>query len=67
MKCVCLHFFKLFFLSLKIAYEMAPRRSGDIASCYADPRLAEVELGWKADFGLERMCTYLCTVVTFIL
>ncbi|XP_060789315.1 UDP-glucose 4-epimerase isoform X1 [Neoarius graeffei] len=40
----------------EIAYEMAPRRSGDIASCYADPRLAEVELGWKADFGLERMC-----------
>ncbi|NP_001187764.1 UDP-glucose 4-epimerase [Ictalurus punctatus] len=40
----------------EIAYEIAPRRSGDIASCYADPRLAEEELGWKADFGLERMC-----------
>lgn len=42
---------------LKIAYEIAPRRGGDIASCYADPRLAEQELGWTADFGLERMCT----------
>lgn len=50
----------LFCFSLQIAYEIAPRRSGDIASCYADPRLAEEELGWKADFGLERMCTYEC-------
>uniref|UniRef100_A0AAR2JK94 UDP-glucose 4-epimerase n=1 Tax=Pygocentrus nattereri TaxID=42514 RepID=A0AAR2JK94_PYGNA len=40
----------------EIAYKIAPRRSGDIASCYADPRLAEKELGWKANFGLERMC-----------
>ncbi|TSS85061.1 UDP-glucose 4-epimerase [Bagarius yarrelli] len=39
----------------EIAYEIAPRRGGDIASCYADPHLAEKELGWKADFGLERM------------
>ncbi|KAL1257857.1 hypothetical protein QQF64_011101, partial [Cirrhinus molitorella] len=40
----------------KIAYEIAPRRSGDVASCYADPTLAEKELSWKAEFGLERMC-----------
>uniref|UniRef100_A0A7N8YIR8 UDP-glucose 4-epimerase n=1 Tax=Mastacembelus armatus TaxID=205130 RepID=A0A7N8YIR8_9TELE len=40
----------------KISYKIAPRREGDIASCYADPRLAEKELGWKAEFGLERMC-----------
>ncbi|KAG5266048.1 hypothetical protein AALO_G00249230 [Alosa alosa] len=40
----------------KIAYQIAPRRSGDIASCYADPQLAEKELGWKAQFDLERMC-----------
>uniref|UniRef100_A0A8D3CMX3 UDP-glucose 4-epimerase n=1 Tax=Scophthalmus maximus TaxID=52904 RepID=A0A8D3CMX3_SCOMX len=40
----------------KIPYKIAPRRGGDIASCYADPRLAEKELGWKADFDLERMC-----------
>lgn len=63
---MCASFFSLS-LSLKISYEIAPRRSGDIASCYADPRLAEKELGWKADFGLERMCTYLRIAVTFIL
>uniref|UniRef100_A0A4W4H1J2 UDP-glucose 4-epimerase n=1 Tax=Electrophorus electricus TaxID=8005 RepID=A0A4W4H1J2_ELEEL len=40
----------------EIPYKIAPRRNGDIASCYADPRLAETELGWKASFGLERMC-----------
>ncbi|XP_056152042.1 UDP-glucose 4-epimerase isoform X5 [Lampris incognitus] len=40
----------------EISYQIAPRREGDIASCYADPRLAEKELGWKADFGIEKMC-----------
>lgn len=40
----------------EIAYKICPRREGDIASCYADPRLAEKELGWKAHFDLERMC-----------
>ncbi|XP_049595724.1 UDP-glucose 4-epimerase isoform X2 [Syngnathus scovelli] len=39
-----------------IPYKIAPRREGDAACCYADPRLAEKELGWKADFALERMC-----------
>jgi UDP-glucose 4-epimerase len=34
----------------------APRRSGDVASCYADPALAEQLLGWKARRGLEAMC-----------
>uniref|UniRef100_A0A8C2Z074 UDP-glucose 4-epimerase n=1 Tax=Cyclopterus lumpus TaxID=8103 RepID=A0A8C2Z074_CYCLU len=40
----------------EISYKISPRREGDIASCYADPRLAEKELGWKAHFDLERMC-----------
>ncbi|XP_030574915.1 UDP-glucose 4-epimerase isoform X3 [Archocentrus centrarchus] len=40
----------------EITYKIAPRRGGDVASCYADPRLAEKELGWKAEFDLERMC-----------
>ncbi|PWA16363.1 hypothetical protein CCH79_00004647 [Gambusia affinis] len=39
-----------------VKYKIAPRREGDIASCYADPRLAEKELGWTAAFDLERMC-----------
>uniref|UniRef100_A0A3P9MX56 UDP-glucose 4-epimerase n=1 Tax=Poecilia reticulata TaxID=8081 RepID=A0A3P9MX56_POERE len=40
----------------EIKYKIAPRREGDIASCYADPTLAEKELGWTAAFDLERMC-----------
>lgn len=41
---------------LKIPYEIVARRPGDIASCYADPALAQQLLGWKAQFGLEKMC-----------
>lgn len=32
------------------------RRPGDIAQCYADPSLAERELGWKAKRGITEMC-----------
>jgi len=38
-----------------IPYEIAPRRSGDIATCYADPSKAAELLGWKARFTLEEM------------
>jgi UDP-glucose 4-epimerase len=38
-----------------VPYRMAPRRLGDIATCYADPTKAELELGWKARRGLEEM------------
>jgi UDP-glucose 4-epimerase len=41
----------------KIAYKIKPRRSGDIATCYADPSLAERLLGWKAERGIEEMCS----------
>lgn len=40
----------------EIPYEIKPRRPGDIGTCYADPSLAESELGWKAERGLEEMC-----------
>jgi UDP-glucose 4-epimerase len=40
----------------KIPYEIVGRRPGDIASCYADASLAETELGWKAELGIEAMC-----------
>lgn len=43
-------------LSLQIKYRITARREGDVASCYADPALAERELGWKAAFGLDKMC-----------
>ncbi|TFW18953.1 UDP-glucose 4-epimerase GalE, partial [Duganella callida] len=40
----------------RIPYQFAPRRAGDIAQCYADPGLAERELGWRAARGIEQMC-----------
>ena len=39
----------------KVPYRIAPRRPGDIATCYADPAKAERELSWKAKRGLHEM------------
>ena len=39
-----------------LPYEIKPRRAGDIATCYCDASKAERELGWKAEFGIDRMC-----------
>ena len=39
-----------------LPYVVAPRRPGDIATCYADPRKAREELGWEAELGIEEMC-----------
>ena len=39
-----------------VPYKIAARRSGDIASCYADPTLAHNLLRWQAELGLEQMC-----------
>jgi UDP-glucose 4-epimerase len=39
-----------------IPYRVVERRPGDVAQCYADPRKAERELGWRAEYGLEEMC-----------
>ena len=39
-----------------IPYVIAPRRPGDIATCYADPAYARQVLGWQAERDLERMC-----------
>ena len=41
---------------LTIPHEIAPRREGDIAVSYTDPARAAAELGWRAQFGLDRMC-----------
>lgn len=40
----------------EVAYKIAPRRPGDIATCYADPKKAEEELAWKAKLGIDDMC-----------
>ena len=39
-----------------ISYKMAPRRPGDVAACYADPKRAQELLDWKAKLGLKEMC-----------
>ncbi|WP_027816686.1 UDP-glucose 4-epimerase GalE [Paraburkholderia bannensis] len=39
-----------------VPYEIVARRPGDIAECYANPATAEKLIGWKAQFGIERMC-----------
>lgn len=38
-----------------VPYDIVERRPGDIACCYADPSLARDELGWRAEYDLERM------------
>lgn len=40
----------------EIPYEIVDRRPGDIAMCYADPKRANEELGWKAQYGVKEMC-----------
>jgi len=39
-----------------IPYQVAPRRPGDIDASYADPALAQRELGWRATRDLDAMC-----------
>jgi UDP-glucose 4-epimerase len=39
-----------------VPYQLAPRRPGDVAQCYADPSLARQRLGWRAKRSLEEMC-----------
>ncbi len=39
-----------------LPYAIKPRRPGDIAKCYADPKKAREELGWEAKYGIEEMC-----------
>ncbi len=39
-----------------IPYVIGPRRTGDIAACWADPSLAQELLGWQARQGIEQAC-----------
>ena len=39
-----------------VAYQIAPRRPGDVAACYADPVRAAELLGWRAERDLHTMC-----------
>jgi UDP-glucose 4-epimerase len=39
-----------------IPYEIVARRAGDAAVSYADPSKANNELGWHAEYDLQKMC-----------
>ena len=40
----------------KVKYKIAPRRAGDVDECYASPKKAEKEIGFKAVHNLSEMC-----------
>jgi UDP-glucose 4-epimerase len=40
----------------RVQYEIIGRRPGDIGACYADPTMAAKLIGWRAEYGIERMC-----------
>lgn len=41
---------------VKVPYETAARRPGDLAVCYADPTKSLDNLGWRAEKDLDDMC-----------
>jgi UDP-glucose 4-epimerase len=41
---------------VSVPYQIAARRPGDVASCFANPGKAKQELGWEAVLGLDDMC-----------
>ena len=42
--------------NVAVPYKIAPRRPGDIATCYAAPGKSAQVLGWTATHTLEDMC-----------
>ena len=40
-----------------IDFVFSSRREGDVDACYADVSLAQRELGWKAEYGIDDMCS----------
>ena len=41
---------------VSVPYEIADRRPGDLATCYADPAKSREILGWQAQFDQNDMC-----------
>ncbi len=39
-----------------LPYKIGPRRPGDLAAYFGDPRLAETRLGFRAELGMDEMC-----------
>ena len=42
--------------NIPVPYEIAPRRPGDLATCYADPTKSAEVLGWTAKYDQTDMC-----------
>ena len=42
--------------AVTVPYEIAPRRTGDLATCYADPTKSRELLGWVAEHNQSDMC-----------
>jgi len=40
----------------KVSYQIAPRRTGDVAKCYADPSYAKEVLAWETKKDINQMC-----------
>jgi UDP-glucose 4-epimerase len=39
-----------------VPYKIAPRRPGDLATCYANPKKAKELIDWEATKDLDTMC-----------
>ena len=42
--------------NVEVKYKFGPRRSGDVATNYANAEKAYLELGWKAKYNIDDMC-----------
>ena len=42
--------------NVDVPFKVVPRRSGDIASCFADVSKAKKDLGWETKLNIEDMC-----------
>ena len=40
----------------RVPYQIRPRRAGDVATCYAEPKRAAQLLNWQANLNLASMC-----------
>ncbi len=40
----------------ELPYKILPRRAGDVAWCYAEPKKAKELFGWEAQYGIDEMC-----------
>jgi UDP-glucose 4-epimerase len=41
---------------IEVPYKIVEPRKGDVASCFADPTKATMELNWEAEKGIQEMC-----------